>query len=160
MGRDAPSLSTAAAPDALSGFSAGRGREGAEAGNSDGVTTVPGSPPVSQSLPEPEPVPDDRSALSPRERAALEAIAGHEDAVDPAFAARMRSAEAGGPWRRHRDLAIQVAVVVVVAAFLLPTAWVFAAVTVVFLLVLPTALVLVALRETRRRATGPERAAD
>jgi Flp pilus assembly protein TadB len=72
----------------------------------------------------------------------------------------MRSGEAGGPLRRHRDLVIQVAVVVVVAAFLLPTAWVFAAVTVVFLLVLPAVLVVVALREGRRHRPGTQRAAD
>lgn len=119
-------------------------------------------------LPDPR---DEREGrpLSERERAALDHIAGSENAGDPGFVARLRDHSgtsvgvAGMPPERvetrreaqararRRDLTIQGAVVVGLAALLLPTAWFVAAVVTLVLLVVPLVLVGLAWREARDR---------
>lgn len=106
--------------------------------------------------------PEDSGALSERERAVLDDIAGHENAADPAFVTQLRAptptagAEPPSPLPalspRARNLAVQAAVVLVVAAVLVPASWL-ATVALTVLLVGPAALAIVALR--RGAAGGP-----
>ena len=117
-------------------------------------------------------VPDPRDEregrpLSEQERAVLDHIAGSENAGDPGFVSRLRECPgtsvgvAGMPpvrvetrrealaRARRRDLTIQGAVVVGLAALLLPAVWFVAAVVTLVLLVVPLVLVGLAWREAR-----------
>lgn len=123
-------------------------------------------------------LPDPRSdregrPLSEREREVLDHIAGSENAGDPGFVSRLRAAPgapdavAGMPPERvetrrealararRRDLIIQGAVVVGLAALLLPAAWFVAAVVTLVLLVVPLVLVGLAWREARTHRGAP-----
>ena len=123
-------------------------------------------------LPDPR---DEREGrpLSEREREVLDHIAGSENAGDPGFVSRLRerpgtpTGVAGVPPERvesrrevlararRRDLTIQGAVVVGLAALLLPAAWFVAAVVTLVLLVVPLVLVGLAWREARTHRGAP-----
>ena len=107
----------------------------------------------------PTPDSEDRG-LSARDRAALDGIAGHENAADPAFVARLSTgdtpSDAAPDARATRrwNLGVQIAVVVVIAIALLPSSWLAAGLLVV-LLVGPAAAALVAVRAAAARSRGP-----
>jgi hypothetical protein len=111
---------------------------------------------VSAAAPTPEP-----TGLSESQRRVLDDLAAHENAADPGYVLRMNApvpdALPDGPGAaavaatvargRRRDLAVQVAVVGVILALVLPAAWTIALVLTVVLLVLPSYLVLKAMRD-------------
>jgi hypothetical protein len=132
----------------------------------DGDDVAPSRRPEMSTLPDPR---DEREGrpLSARERAVLDHIAGSENAGDPGFVSRLRerpgepAGVAGMPPERvetrrealararRRDLTIQAAVVLGLAALLLPAAWLVAAVVTLVLLAVPLVLVGLAWREAR-----------
>ncbi|GLZ44917.1 hypothetical protein Acsp06_11020 [Actinomycetospora sp. NBRC 106375] len=91
-----------------------------------------------ESLPEPRP-----SALTDRERVALDRLAAHETAADPGFARRLRGRRTRfSPWLVVAGLAI-----IGVALLLVPGVFVLAAVATLVLVVVPAVLVAWALRQ-------------
>lgn len=99
--------------------------------------------------------------LSERERAALDDIAGHENAGDPGFVARLGAAvpeprrtenvQEAAARARRRDLTIQGAAVVGLAALLMPAAWFVAAVVTVVLILVPLVLLGLAWRDSQQQ---------
>ncbi|MCD2186135.1 hypothetical protein [Actinomycetospora soli] len=115
---------------------------------------------MSAAAPTPEP-----TGLSESQQRVLDELAAHENAADPGYVLRMnapvRSAPAEGTAEesragavdatvargRRRDVVVQLAVVGVIVALVLPLAWTVALLLTVALVVGPTYLVVKALRD-------------
>lgn len=113
---------------------------------------------MSAAAPTPEP-----TGLSEAQRRVLDDLAARENAADPGYVLRMNaptSSAPAGPEEarseavaatvargRRRDVAVQLAVVGVILALVLPVAWTIALVLTLALVVGPTYLVVKALRE-------------
>ena len=114
---------------------------------------------MSAAAPTPEP-----TGLSAEQRRVLDDLAAHENAADPGYVLRM-NAPASGPDAavesavargRRRDVVVQLAVVGVILALVLPVAWTIALVLTIALVVGPTYLVLTALREGGLEPPAPK----
>jgi hypothetical protein len=114
---------------------------------------------VSAAAPVPEP-----TGLSEEQRRVLDELAAHENAADPGYVLRMNAparpepaGATGVAWAeareatvargRRRDLVVQLAVVGVILALVLPVAWTVALVLTVVLIVGPVYVVTRALRQ-------------